>query len=114
MNEFNEWVNREETSINRELFKKHFNFQRPSDMLKTIYTTDNIKKNNDLVNVIKCGQGDLKNEIENMGEKEKEIEKPNKLVDIVERILEFNDLNERGQGLKKLHPIKWLVDYQFF
>ena len=29
---FNEWVNKQETDINRELFKKHFNFQRPSDV----------------------------------------------------------------------------------
>ena len=31
---FNEQINKEETGINTELFKKHFNFQRPSDMLK--------------------------------------------------------------------------------
>ena len=60
-------------------------------MLKTVYTTNNRKKNNDLVNVIKGGLSDLKNEIENMGQKEKEIEKPNKIVDIVGKILEFND-----------------------
>ena len=29
---FNEWVNRKETDINYELFKKHFKFQRPSHM----------------------------------------------------------------------------------
>ena len=60
-------------------------------MLKTVYTTNNRKKNNDSVNVIKGGSSDLKNEIENMGQKEKEIEKPNKIVDIVGKILEFND-----------------------
>ena len=60
-------------------------------MLKTVYTTNNRKKNNDLVNVIKGGSSDLKNEIENMGQKKKEIEKPNKIVDIVGKILEFND-----------------------
>ena len=60
-------------------------------MLKTVYTTNNRKKNNDLVNMIKGGSSDLKNEIENMGQKEKEIEKPNKIVDIVGKILEFND-----------------------
>ena len=60
-------------------------------MLKTVYTTNNRKKNNDLVNMIKGGSSDLKNETENMGQKEKEIEKPNKIVDIVGKILEFND-----------------------
>ena len=32
---------------------KTFIFQRPSDMLKTVYNTNDRKKNNDLVNVIK-------------------------------------------------------------
>ena len=33
LRKFNEWVNKKETSIDRELFKRHFNFQSPSDML---------------------------------------------------------------------------------
>ena len=104
MKEFNEWVNREGTDINRELFKMHFIFQRPSCMLKTVYNTNDQKKNNNLVNVIKSGLSDLKNKIENMGKEEKKIEKPNRIVDIVEKILEFNDRTQRGQGLKILTP----------
>ena len=51
---FNKWVNRKETGINSEIFQKHFKFQRLSDMLKTLYTTnDNKKKNSKIVNVIK-------------------------------------------------------------
>ena len=41
---FNEWVNGKETGMNCELFQKHFKFQRPSDMLKSVYKT-NDKKN---------------------------------------------------------------------
>ena len=48
-------------------------------MLKAVYTINDRKKNKDLVNVIKSGLSDLKNEIENMSEKEKEIEKPNEI-----------------------------------
>ena len=59
-------------------------------MLKTVYTT-NKKKNNDLVTVIESGLSDLKKEIENMSEKEKETEKPNEILDIVEKIIDFND-----------------------
>ena len=59
-------------------------------MLKDLYRTNDKYKNNELVNVIKSGFSDLKNEIENMGEEEKEIEKPNKITDIAEEILEFN------------------------
>ena len=45
------------------------------------------KKNNNLVNMINSRSGDLKNEIENISEEEKEIEKPNEIVDIVETLL---------------------------
>ena len=39
-----------------------------------------------------------------MSEEEKEIEKPNEVVDIVEKILDFNDWTQREQGLKPLTP----------
>ena len=60
-------------------------------MLKTVYNTNDKKKNNDLVIMIKSGLNELKREAENMSEEEKEIEKPNEIIDIVEKILEFND-----------------------
>ena len=37
-----------------------------------------------------------------MSENEIKIEKPYEIVDIVERILDFNNQNQEGQGLKKL------------
>ena len=43
-----------------------------------------------------------------MLEEEKEIEKPNDIIDIVEKILEFNDQTQRGQGLKILTPNQML------
>ena len=89
MCKFNEWVNKKSTSINYKLFKKYFKFQRPSDMLKDLYRT-NKYKNNKLVNVMKSRLSDLKNEIEDMSEEEKENEKPNEIIDIVEKNLEFN------------------------
>ena len=82
---FNEWVNEKETGINSEVFQEHFRYQRPSDMLKDLYKINNKKKSNDLVNVIKSGLNDLKKEIENMGEEEKEIEKTSEIIDIVEK-----------------------------
>ena len=42
------------------------------------------------MNVIKSGLSDLKDEIEKMCENENEIEKPYKMMDIVEKILHFN------------------------
>ena len=73
MSKFNEWVNRKETDINSEIFQKHFSFQRPSDMLKNVYKTNDKNKNNKLVNMITSGLSDLKNETENIGEKENKM-----------------------------------------
>ena len=40
MNKFNTWVNKEETDMNKELFKNHFFFQTPSALLKDPYKTN--------------------------------------------------------------------------
>ena len=72
--------------------------------MKALYTANDKKKNNGLVNVIKSGLSNLKKEIENMGDEEKEIEKPNEIIDVVEKTLEFNKQNQQGQGLKILTP----------
>ena len=77
-------------------------------MLKSVYKTNYKKKNNDLVNVIKSGLNDLKKEIENMGEEEKETEKPNEIVNLVEEILEFNKQKQQQKGLKILTPDQML------
>ena len=99
---FNEWVNKKETDINYELFQKHFKFQKPSDMLKPVYKTNDKKNNNNLVNIIKSGLSDLKKEIEDMSEEEKETEKPSEIIYIVKVFLEFNKQNQEGQRLKIL------------
>ena len=56
------------------------------------------------MNVIRSGLSDLKNEIEKMSEDEIEIEKPYKVVDIVEKIIVCNRQNQEGQGLNILMP----------
>ena len=43
-----------------------------------------------------------------MSKEEKEIEKPDVIVDIFEKILEFNDQIQRGVGLKILTPDQML------
>ena len=69
-NEFNEWIIKKEADINGKLFMKHFNFQRPSDMLKNLYQINDKEKKNKLVNVINSGLKDLKEEIKEMSEEE--------------------------------------------
>ena len=91
------------------MFKKHFNFAVPSALAKQLYETKNRKKNNGLVNVIKSGLSDLKDEIKKMSEVEKEIEKPDEILKIVEEILDFNNKeNQIREGLKMLTPNQML------
>ena len=71
-------------------------------MLKAVYATNNKRKNEKLVTMIESGSSDIKNEIKEMSDDETEIEKPDKIVNIVEKILEFNRQNQEGQGLKIL------------
>ena len=50
---------------------------------------------------------DVKEEIKETSKEEREIEKPDKIVEIVEEILNFNELQE-GKGLKILKPNQML------
>ena len=43
-----------------------------------------------------------------MSEEEREIENPDKIVDIVREILEFNEEKKQGKGLKMLTPNQML------
>ena len=102
VNEFNKWINKKETSINTELFTKHFNFQRPSNMFNFLNNINDIKKNSELVDVIISGLKDLKNEIKDMSKEERENEKPDTIVEIVEDILGFNK-NKKQKTRKTKH-----------
>ena len=53
--------------------------------------------------MINNGLRDLKEEIEDMSKQEKETKNPNGIVDILEKIVEFNR-QQQGQGLKILTP----------
>ena len=73
MSNFNEWINRKETGINNEIFQEYFKHQIPSDIMKDLYRINDKKKERKLVNAIKSGLSDLKNESKNMDEKEKKL-----------------------------------------
>ena len=67
------------------------------------------KKNSNLVDMFNSALKDLKKDIKNMSEAEKEIEQPDEIIRVVEMILEFNKLKQQsGQGLKKLTPNQML------
>ena len=99
VNKFNERITEKEKEINKKLFEKYFNFQMPTAMLKTLYTLNNKKKNNQLVDVISSGLRSFKEKIKDVNEKEKEIEKPYKTADIVEEILDFNEKNKNKKDM---------------
>ena len=66
------------------------------------------REKNELVNLINSGLKDLKEEIKKMSKVEIEIEKPDKMVNIVEKILKFNEQNQQEQGIKILTPNQML------
>ena len=72
----------------------------PTLMLKTLCNLNDRRKSIQLVNTIKIGLIDLKNEIKKMFKDEIKTEKLYEIVDIAEKILEFNKQNQEGQGLK--------------
>ena len=67
---------------------------------------NNVEKNKIEVGLINSGLRDLKEEIKDMSEQEKETENPNKIKDF-EKILEFNR-QQQGQGLKITTPNQML------
>ena len=104
---FIKYIENESISINYDLFKHYLNFAVPGALAKRLYETKNKEKNNKLVKEIKNRWSDLKHEVEKMSEDEKEIEQPDKVLKIVENILEFNR-QQQGQVLKTLTP-NWML-----
>ena len=90
------------------MFKDYFNFLVPSALAKELYEIKNKNKNNKLVNAIKSGLRDLKDKIKEMSEDKKESEQPDKILKLVEKIIEFNKQNQSGQGSKILTPDQML------
>ena len=90
--------------IAKELFKSYFQFQSLSDMQKKLYKTRNAQGNKKLVLAIQRGLIGLNKEINKMSKDEIEIEKSNEIVDADAEILDFNNENQEGKGLKILTP----------
>ena len=90
------------------LVRKHFLVQDLGSLLEKLKKLrNNPEKNRIQVNLINSGLRDLKKEIPDMSEEEKETKNPNEIVNIVASILEFNR-QQQGQGLKILTPSQML------
>ena len=89
---------------NNDLVSKHFLLQDLGSLLEKLWRSKNDSERNKIqVNLINSGLRDLKEEIKNIGEEEKQIENPDEIVSLVEMIFEFNR-QQQGQGLKILTP----------
>ena len=91
-----EIIAEKENSIKNELFENYFKYQSPSYMYESLNNTKKTERNKIRVNLIKSALTDLKNRINNISEDEKRIEQPGKIVDIVEKILVFNERYQEG------------------
>ena len=91
------------------MFKDYFDLVVPSALAKKLYEAKNKNKNNELVELIKVRWSNLKDETEKMSKEEIENKKPDKILKIVEEILNFNQLEQqKGEGLKILTPNQML------
>ena len=99
-----------EQNINNELFKKYFtNYQSPSNVYKNLSETENAEINKIKVGFIKEILSKLQKTVDYVLKNNTfKIEENEKIIDIVESILEFNDKIQSGQGLKILTPNQML------
>ena len=87
----NRLINLKKRDINDEFIKKHFLVQDLGVLLEKLKKIkNNAKRNKMQVGLTNSGLRDLKEEIEDMSNEEKETENPNEIVYFLEMILEFN------------------------
>ena len=90
-----EYIENKSKGINYDLFGNDFDFAIPSALEQKLFKIKDKKKNNDFETLINNRWSNLKDEIEKMSEDEKNNEQPEKILDIVEEILEFNKKNTK-------------------
>ena len=98
-----------ERDINDELVRKQLKIVQDLRALleKWEKSKENAEKNKTQLILTESGLREFKEEIEDRSKEEKEIEKPNEIVDIVENTLEFNRQQQGGE-LKILTPNQML------
>ena len=89
------------------MLQKRSSFVVPSALAKKLFETKDKKKKSELVKKIKNRWSNLNDDIEKMSKDEIKFEKPNKILKIVEEILEFNR-QQQGHGLEILTPDQML------
>ena len=88
--------------IKNNLFKEYFEYSSPSNMYKNLNTTTDIEENKTKVNKIKDYLSDwmMKFKQNPTNNAKKKNRNRNNVVEIVELILKFNQLEQERSGLK--------------
>ena len=100
-NKFTEYEN----NINNELFKKHLKCQSPSNKYKALNETKSEERKKIQVNLNKSGLANFKKDTDNLSKDDvNKTEENNKIIDIVELVLDLNDQSQEkpGKGMKVL------------
>ena len=101
-------IKKKKENINNELFNHYFNYLNPVILFKRLSDSSD-EKSKDLVKSINKNLTKLKNIVKNVPkDKVSKVEENEKIIDIVERILELNSEKQLGQGLKILTPNQML------
>ena len=82
------------------MFKDFSDFWVPSALAKKLYETKNKRNNSKLLNTIKDRWSHLEDKVKEMSEDEKEIEQPDRILKIVEEILNSNKEIWQKEGLR--------------
>ena len=96
-------IAKKEKKMSFELFKKYFGYLSPSNMYKALNEAKNLEENKTKVNIIENKLTNLIKLLKNSPTNDaKKIKNKNNMLEIVELILYFNQLNQSGKGLKTL------------
>ena len=80
--------------LDSDLIRNNFNYNALGQMLESLDNTKGTYRNGVKVSLIKIGLRDLKNKIKQMSENEIKSERPDVIVNLVEKILDFNEQSD--------------------
>ena len=104
------FIKEKSRDVNNDLLNKYFDFSAPIDLANKLYKTKDAKENSRAVEEIRNRSSNLKDEIKEISKEEIKNEKLNDILEIVNKIIDFNKeiQNQTGTGVKILTPNQML------
>ena len=104
------FIKEKSRDVNNDLLNKYFDFSAPIDLANKLYKTKDAKENSGAVEEIRNRSSNLKDEIKEISKEEIKNEKLNDILEIVNKIIDFNKeiQNQTGTGVKILTPNQML------